>query len=119
MQAGDSLLIPNGWWHAVEALSDSVSIGGRGLTLCEGLAFAPWWMAQLAEELLGEGTGWVAVRLEVVCGCDEGRGVTWALLDALVRCVACALIESGWSGDVGGLGEILVIWVDLGCSRWV
>ena len=27
LQAGDALLIPNGWWHAVEALSDSVSIG--------------------------------------------------------------------------------------------
>ena len=91
MEAGDSLLIPNGWWHAVEALSDSVSIGGRGLTLCEGLAFAPWWMAQLAEELLGEGNGWMAVRLGVA-------GVCAGLLGS-VAMVAVADSSRGSSGS--------------------
>jgi hypothetical protein len=45
--------------------------GGRGLTLCEGLSFSPWWVAQLAEDWFGEGNGWLAVQL-TVAGCCAG-----------------------------------------------
>ena len=41
--------MPNGWWHSVEALEASVSISGRGLSLCEGLSFLPYWLALLAQ----------------------------------------------------------------------
>ena len=52
--AGDAIFIPNGWWHAVEALGPgpAVSISGRGLTFCEGVAF-------LCLEKDGAGWGWV------------------------------------------------------------
>ena len=78
-----SLLIPNGWWHAVEALSDSVSLGGRGLTLCEGLSFAPWWSAELAEEILGAGTGWMAVRLAVAAGSTCALAYLGLMIDGI------------------------------------
>ena len=44
---GDAIYVPNGWWHSVEALEASVSISGRGLSLCEGLSFLPYWLALL------------------------------------------------------------------------
>ncbi|CAL1163617.1 unnamed protein product [Cladocopium goreaui] len=54
LAAGDAIFIPNGWWHAVEALGPgpAVSISGRGLTFCEGVAFLPFWVAILMQQKL-------------------------------------------------------------------
>eukprot|EP00435_Cladocopium_sp_Y103_P037481 s2657_g9.t3 len=54
LEAGDAIFIPNGWWHAVEALGPdpAVSISGRGLTFCEGVAFLPFWVAILMQQRL-------------------------------------------------------------------
>lgn len=50
LKAGEALYIPNGWWHAIEAISPSVSISARGVTLCEGLSFLPYWIRLAARD---------------------------------------------------------------------
>ena len=81
--------------------------GGRGLTLCEGLSFSPWWVAQLAEDWFGEGNGWLAVQL-TVAGCCAGVianvtvGVAALVMWSSAAVEAAVLDSSSSSGGGGG-----------------
>ena len=41
LQAGDALLVPQGWMHFARSRTDGVSLSVRGLSLCEGVASSP------------------------------------------------------------------------------
>ena len=41
LQAGDALLVPQGWMHFARSRTDGVSLSVRGLSVCEGVSVLP------------------------------------------------------------------------------